>query len=204
MPDDSMFPDYGAEAFVASGDGESVIPDDTRFVVDSTAKAEWAMQRLITAENEGNAAVAQRDEFVQRADRWFERVTARPSRTVEFMRRLLTDYHKRLWDEAVAAGVRERDLPRTVPLPSGDLTSRAPGPGRLVVEDEAALIGWLETNGAPVDDLTSRSIRKADLRESCVEVEKDGETVLVFDGQVVPHVRIEKSEERSWGVKPHG
>lgn len=203
MTGDSLFPDYDAEAFIPSGDGETVIPDDARFVVDSTAKAEWAMQRLAAAMGEIAARRAEADEMAGRVERWLDRVTRSPASTADYMRALLVDYHQRLWAAAVEAGVVERDLPRSVPLPSGDLSSRAPGKGALVVDDEDGLLAWLAENDGPVTEVSRRVIVKSLLRERCAEVDKDGATVLVLDGQVVPHVHVERTGERSWSVTPH-
>lgn len=202
---DPLFPDLEDEAYLpvhplGNIDGDDPEPNPA-FRVDSTTKAEWAMRKVVAARADLARIAAEAEELQHRIIAWHQQAERRPQRTIEHFEALLVRYHRETYEAAVAEGVREKDLPKSIKLPSGVLKSTAPGKGRLVVDDEAALVEWLVTNDY-VDDLTKRTVKNAELRSAAVETDKDGVTVLVLGGEVVPHVRIDKDSERTFTVSP--
>jgi hypothetical protein len=208
MTPDPLFPDYENEAWLwpdAPPAAEAPEPEpNPRFLVDSTAKAEWAMRRVVAARAEIARIAAEAEELQHRIIAWHQQAERRPQRTLEHFEALLVRYHRDQYEQAIADGVREKDLPKSIKLPSGVLRSTAPGKGRLVVDDEDALIEWLDANTTldVIEEVVARKVQAAKLRAVAVETDKDGETVLIVSGQVAPHVRVERDTERSFTVAP--
>lgn len=161
------------------------------FIVDNLDKAEWAMRKWAQA----TARIADVEELAARRramlDEWAAARTDRDRATLEFMEMLLTGYLESVRAKEEADGVAEDRRTKSIALPSGAFRSSAGRPS-IVVDDEAALVEWLEMEHP---DLVRRSPIKGGLADvtsvHASPVDGDLLRLVTPDGQVVPGVHVE-------------
>lgn len=114
---------------------DSPVHAAARWRIEADDQAEWAMRKLLVAEDEMRQLIAQRDEYVARIDAWLERCAKASARTVGYMTERLEDY-----------GVRRREAggSPTLHLPSGSVKTSSSRPA-ADVDDDDVVATWLET-----------------------------------------------------------
>lgn len=175
--------------------------DEFRWRPTDLRTAEWAMRKLAAAKRHLAELEASAVAWHQSIDRWFERVSIRWTRTMDYFEGALIGY---------AAEVREADpKAKTLVLPSGQVSSvgRQAAP---VITDPEALVQWLERNAEgmslPLADLVKRTEVKKPVAKAVsqlvqvVEVEP-GVLGIRFRGLSVPGVDV-RPAETSFTVKP--
>lgn len=108
-----------------------------RFAITDDNGAEWAMRKLARATHEVHGATLQAQEWKRRVDDWLHQVTAGPNRDAAFFTALLEDYALRQRAEG------ER---KSIPLPSGRITTRGTEEPKVTITDETAVVGWVDTH----------------------------------------------------------
>jgi len=119
-----------------TAEGEDAKPEAERFRVDGPETATWALRKLAAAEAEIDDAKTLAASEIARVEQWYDEVTRRPARDVEFFRGLLIDYMRS----------RHAEDPKckTVKLPAGTLTARA-GQPKIDATDIEALKAYADT-----------------------------------------------------------
>lgn len=171
------------------------------FVVDSPDKAEWAVRKWTQAQ----ARIGEVDELIRRRkamlDEWAAARTDRDRATLEFMEMLLTGYLEAVRAKEEADGVPEEKRTKSIAVPSGQFRSTA-GRASTIVDDEAALVEWLESEHP---ELVKRSPIKSGLADvTSFLADPDGggpDRLVTADGQVVPGVHVEVGA-RTYKVHP--
>jgi hypothetical protein len=150
----------------------------------------------------------------QQIDDWLARATAGPARRQAFFENALVSY---------AASWREQDEKRrTLHLPSGEIKATVPATAKVVIDDEAALLEWLNeveeqttlgdhdpTEAAELAHAaikrTPDTVRLPELRKLVkAEPTQDGGWVAVcpLTGECPPGVRVEPPGPATYNPKP--
>jgi hypothetical protein len=169
------------------GDQIEADPADEGFRVDGPAKADWAARKVVQAHRKAAEVERVYREQRDRLDQWWSEEHARIMRTADFMAGHLTAYHAALVSREEVEGVPEKNLTKTINLPSGvKLTRRAQQPVYEV--DVAAVCAWIATQPeAARDELETRLLRVK------VDADKPGiKTYVTQTGDVPAGVSIEQ------------
>lgn len=189
--------------FLATHPPEGVAPEppdgeDSQVPDIDEGQAAWAMARLAQirrkqAEHDATAALQHKaiDDWIEangvhdrraRIDGWLVEVNAALEANAGYFEGLLLAYHERLYDDAVARGVSDRNMPKTIKLPDGKLTARKSG-GSTEIQDQeaamAALVLWWENE---VIDLLDHRPR---LMVSLINDAVKAGTLRLVDGEFV-------------------
>jgi len=119
------------------------------------------------------------------------------SKRVDQLHVLLGDWHRAVYEDALAQGVPDNKLPKSVKLKGATLSSVA-GQSSVTIDDEDALLDWLGESGNFELIKVRRSVAKGDLKKLFV-----GGKPVTEDGELIPGVTIEEGSRR-WSVKPTG
>lgn len=145
-----------------------------RWTITDDEVAEWAMRKMAAAAARIDEREAQGAAWRARIDEWEESVTRADRRTVEWFGGHLADY---------AVRERERDEGRkSIPLPSGALTTTKPTKPRVVVVDDEAAARWVYAN---VEDKAAAELVKV--------------THKVYAG-IAAHIRAVEHEDGTWSA----
>ncbi len=102
-----------------------------------TGSAEWAMRKLAHAEHRIAEVKADARRFKDQIEAWEKAQLRTPERAANFFEGQLVTYARKR---------REEDGDKTIPLPSGKVTSRLnPARPEVVKDDEAEFIEWART-----------------------------------------------------------
>jgi hypothetical protein len=187
--------------------GTDVAPARTWLPAD-VGQAEWAMGMLRHLAAEEASLRAQARLWHEQIDDWLSRATAGPARRRTFFENALVSY---------AAGWREQDEKRrTLHLPSGEIKATVPASGRVVIDNEADLLEWLEEVAAGSDghavELADAAIKRTPNTVRLPELRKlvkasptqDGGWVAVcpLTGECPPGVRVEPPGPATYNPKP--
>lgn len=180
---------------------EEARPEERRFRVDTTEKAEWAMRKLASAKRAIETRQAEAAAWRARVDEWLTQVTKPLERNAAFFESLLIDWHRRTNAEEAAQGIDERKRTKTLVLPSGKAAARRQA-GTLEVIDEGAFVAWAirhERFG-----LLKITARKSDIKAAeDLHLPEEGGTVVELDtGEVVPGLLMHPGEIR-YRVEPN-
>lgn len=138
--------------------------------------ADWVARKAQKAHRQVVRLQEQRDRLVAQADAWLERERARHDRTIEWAEAML-----RLWLDTEIDSDDSKKPRKSRDLPCGVTVKRTPGGKSLVVEDEDALIQWLDDN---YPECLNHTPRKGDVKK-----------LLAGDGLAVPGVTLEQSPD---------
>jgi len=156
--------------------------------VDGDNTAQWAIDKIAAATEERDRIRRNAQDAIEQIQAKALRDEARSTRTIEFMTGKLIDYRRRLEAE-------NPKLPKTYPLPNGDLCVRAGRPSVKVI-DEGAFVDWA------VDHAPQALTYKPKVT-GLKHLDRGPDGVLVTDaGEQVPGVR-EVQGEPSYSVKPN-
>lgn len=186
--------------------------DDTpeRFAIEADAQADWAIRKLKQANERIEQAETDAKDWRKKIDTWLAKRTAADRDTAGTMERLLVDYHRRLLEAAMEAGVPEREWPKSWPLPNGTLWSRA-GSVSVEVTNEDDLLAWLWTYRP---ELVKVEPKRGEVKQAFqpvwVDADRDNPVpdgveavaaLVTEDGEAVPGVRLVRGA-RSYTPKP--
>jgi hypothetical protein len=187
--------------------GTDLAPARTWLPAD-VGQAEWAMGMLRHLAAEEASLRGQARLWHEQIDDWLSRAAAQPARRRAFFEGALVGYAARWRDED--------EKRRTLHLPSGEIKATVPASGRVVIDNEADLLEWLEevaagSDGAAVEladaaiKRTPDTVRLPELRKLVkAEPTQDGGWVAVcpFTGECPPGVRVEPPGPATYNPKP--
>lgn len=141
---------------------------------------------------------AQADAWIATVEAWRAQANATDLHEIARLEAMCEAYHRRELDAAIEAGLPEKEWPKSITAPHGRLTSTA-GREKIEVDKEYDVLWWLRNRGieAPIKE----SLLTSELRKLAVVADKDGQKVLVIEGEVVEGVHVEVGD-RSYKVKP--
>lgn len=161
-------------ADIIGEDAQDIIEKES-FAVDSTEKAEWALETAGRAEALLHKYEAERDSLIDKINAVFTQKTSGLRSTIERMAFLIDP-----WALRESANIGKK----TIPLASGEVQIRA-GRDSLAVDDDKALVDWLNENYP--DALNVKTTITADKNE----VKK-----IIAGGVSVPGARIEFGSQK--------
>jgi len=148
-PQDILYPDFQFSLSTEPGSAPS-----PAFEVDTAAKADWAIGRILALE----ARIARRAELAidlhNRIDTWLAKAQAPDTDSVTYLTILLRPY--------VEAELALRHRSRTLSLPSGSASLRRL-PDRLEITDREAALAWCEAH-APEAVVIKKDLSKTELK----------------------------------------
>lgn len=149
-PQDVLYPDFQFPTSTEPGSAPS-----TAFVVDTAAKADWAIGRILSLE----ARMARRAELAielhNRIDAWLSKAQAPDTDSVAYITGLLRPY--------VEAELANQHRSRTLSLPSGSASLRRL-PDWLEITDREAALAWCEAH-APEAVVVKKDLSKTELKK---------------------------------------
>jgi phage host-nuclease inhibitor protein Gam len=197
-----------------------------RFSIDGPRLAGWALRRLARAEGEAARIRSEAADRIALVKQWETQALAGPTRDATFFEGLLTDWHRRQLepalaealdrytaahpdaspDEALAAVWKKVDA-KTVKLPDGTISARKTPEGVEVV-DADAVVAWAVAEGHA--DLVRQTPALAELkrlpRSNGVVVSPDGDPVpgvVPKPGRIDYSAKVELGLERpAWEPPP--
>jgi hypothetical protein len=179
-PDFPAIPDFGsARSFpsqVLVDPADPTVPTGTAapapapFVIDSLAKADWAVSRILEAEARIARKAALASELHARIDAWLTKASSSDNDSISYLTMLLRPF--------VESEVAMQRRSRTLLLPSGTAQLRKL-PDRLDIVDRDAALSYCETSHPEA------VIVKKDLSRSALK------TLIVSQGEAVPGCAFE-------------
>ncbi len=160
-------------------DDETWLDTEESWSISSYGEAEWACAKVAGADAELARIDQQYQEWLARLDEWHETAVRPLQNRREFFASALSDYLRRLR--------KENPRKKSLPLPSGKVSSRRQQP-RAVIVDEVAVIKWARASDHAEVVRVVESVRVDDLRKL---VKVDGEKVVDPTGDVLPGVVVE-------------
>ena len=164
FPEDITVPEYEAQE-----------PSE-RFVVQTLEQAAWAVRKIEVAEEQ----IAERQAFVmaeiERLQGWLKKANSADEQTVAFMHLLLQPF---VLDQVQANGKKSI----TMPGARMGFTKQQP----RIERNDAAIIEWLEAQGAGEYIKTEQSLRWGELKKACTIADN---LLVTANGEVVPSVEI--------------
>lgn len=146
---DILYPDFSFAIPTEPGSASS-----TAFEVDSAAKADWAVGRILSLEARMTRRVELAAELHSRIDAWLTKAQAPDQDSVGHLIGLLRPY--------VEAELALQHRSRTLSLPSGSASLRRL-PDRLEITDREAALNWCEAN-APEAVIIKKDLSKTELK----------------------------------------
>jgi hypothetical protein len=167
---DIFYPDIGSALSPVPSDPtdapDAVAPS---FIVDSLAKADWCISRILDAEAHIARRAALASELHARIDAWFQKASAADNDSVSYLSSLLRPY--------VESEVSTQRRSRSLVLPSGVAQLRKL-PDRLDIVDKDAALSYCESLH-PEAVVVRKDLAKTELKR------------LVFSGEAIPGVSAE-------------
>jgi hypothetical protein len=185
LPSSILYPDFPAIPDLGSAPSLSPVPVDLSdptvptdtvapaaapFVVDSLAKADWAVSRILEAEARIARRAALASELHTRIDAWFQKASSLDNDSISYLSLLLRPF--------VESEVSTQHRSRSLILPSGTAQLRKL-PDRLDIIDKDAALSYCETSHPEA------VIVKKDLSRSALK------TLIVSQGEAVPGCAFE-------------
>jgi hypothetical protein len=186
LPSSILYPDFPAIPDLGSAPSLSppvpvalsdpTVPTDTvapaaePFVIDSLAKADWAVSRILEAESRIARRAALASELHARIDAWLTKASAADNDSISYLSLLLRPF--------VEIEVSTQRRSRSLVLPSGTAQLRKL-PDRLDIVDRDAALSYCETSHPEA------VIVKKDLSRSALK------TLIVSQGEAVPGCAFE-------------
>jgi hypothetical protein len=178
-PDFPVIPDLGSApslspVSVALSDPTvptgTVAPAAAPFVVDSLAKADWAVSRILEAEARIARRAALASELHSRIDAWFQKASSLDNDSISYLSMLLRPF--------VESEIATQRRSRSLILPSGTAQLRKL-PDKLDIIDRDAALSYCETSHPEA------VIVKKDLSRSALK------TLIVSQGEAIPGCSFE-------------
>jgi hypothetical protein len=180
LPSSILYPDFPAiPDFGSAPSMSSPVPVDPSelsdtaapaFVIDSLAKADWAVARILEAESRIARRAALASELHARVDAWLTKASSSDNDSITFLSALLRPF--------VDFEIAKQHRSRTLLLPSGTAQLRKL-PDRLDIIDRDAALSYCETSHPDA------VIIKKDLSRSALK------TLIVSQGEAIPGCAFE-------------
>jgi hypothetical protein len=178
-PDFPAIPDFGSAPSLSpvpvdlsnpSVPTDTVAPAAAPFVIDSLAKADWAVSRILEAEARIARRAALASELHARIDAWLTKASAPDNDSITFLSALLRPF--------VDFEIAKQHRSRTLLLPSGTAQLRKL-PDKLDIVDKDAALSYCESSHPEA------VIVKKDLSRSALK------TLIVSQGEAIPGCSFE-------------
>ncbi len=170
---DVLYPDFGSalspvpsDPTGLAGTTDTVTP---AFIVDSLAKADWCVSRVLDAEGRIARRASLASELHARIDAWLTKASAADNDSIAYLTMLLRPY--------VESEVSMQRRSRSLILPSGVAQLRKL-PDRLDIVDKDAALSYCESSH-PEAVVVRKDLSKTELKR------------LVFSGEAIPGVSAE-------------
>jgi phage host-nuclease inhibitor protein Gam len=167
------------EQIAAEKDAEG--EPEQRWRIEGDRQAEWCMRRLAAVEAEGEGIAAQAEEWVRQVEAWKDERLRSPNSDHAFFTAKLCEYMRALRE----ANPKVKSLP----LPSGTVSSRTVAP-RVNVVDADAVASWARAAGHVEVLKVETSVLVGELKKAATV---DGEALVVRDadtGMPVPGLAV--------------
>jgi len=163
---DVLYPDFGsALSPVPSSPTDATNTMAPAFIIDSLAKADWCVSRVLDAE----ARIARRAELASelhaRIDAWFQKASAADNDSISYLSMLLRPY--------VESEIAMQRRSRSLILPSGTAQLRKL-PDKLDITSPEAAMAWA-TENAPNAIIVKKELSRSVLK-----------SLIVSQGEAVP------------------
>lgn len=167
---DVLYPDFGSALSPVPSDPTDA-PDTVAqaFIVDSLAKADWCVSRVLDAEGRIARRASLASELHARIDAWLTKASAADNDSISYLSSLLRPY--------VESEVSMQRRSRSLILPSGVAQLRKL-PDRLDIVDKDAALSYCESSH-PEAVVVRKDLSKTELKR------------LVFSGEAIPGVSAE-------------
>ena len=164
-PADVLYPDLGPALFTTPNNSDDA--PAPAFVIDSLAKADWAVSRILDAE----ARNARRAELASllhaRVDQWLNKASASDQESIDNLTALVRPFAE--------VEIAKQRRSRSLVLPSGTIQLRRLL-DRLDITDPEAAMAWA-TDNAPEAIIVRKELSKSALK-----------TLIFKDGEAVPGI----------------
>lgn len=151
------------------------------FRIHDDSSASWAMRRLAELQAKVDSNGALHEQEIERLHRWLEEVNAPLNRSISYFRSLLEDYGRR---------ERIENNRKTIVLPHGKVATR-PATDKWEFDSEN-LLTFLKENNL-LDLIRTKQEPSLSAMKEHLTVTSDM-TVLTPDGEIVPHIRIQRTD----------
>ena len=176
---DILYPDFFAPVPVSTEPGSA--PPAPAFVVDSIAKADWAVGRILDAQARIDRRSALASELHARVDAWLTKANAPDNDSIVYISSLLRPFAE--------AEIAKQHRSRSLFLPSGTAQLRKL-PDRLSIDDAEAAISYCEAQH-PSAVIVKKDVSRTELKR------------LIFtDGEAIPGVTAELGSTELY-IKPN-
>jgi hypothetical protein len=176
---DILYPDFFAPVPVPTEPGSP--PPAPAFVVDSIAKADWAVRRILDAQARIDSRADLASELHARVDAWLTKANAPDNDSIVYISSLLRPFAE--------AEIAKQHRSRSLFLPSGTAQLRKL-PDRLSIDDAEAAISFCETQHPSVV-IVKKDISRAELKR-----------IIFSDGDAIPGVTAELGSTELY-IKPN-
>ena len=153
---------------------ELLISQDDGFVIDTDAKAEWALAKI-------REARAERDRFVKWYEDKIKEITEQTDFATMNLERMLADYFR-----MTEAAHKRTKTQESYSLPSGKLILKKQNPE--FKRDDKTVIAWLKANGCGQFVKTKEELAWSELKDASEVV--SGKIVcgekITEDGEIIP------------------
>ena len=176
---DILYPDFFAPVSIPTEPGST--PPAPAFVVDSIAKADWAVGRILDAQVRIDSRSALASELHARVDAWLTKANVPDNDSIVYISSLLRPFAE--------AEIAKQHHSRSLFLPSGTAQLRKM-PDRLSIDDAEAAISYCEAQH-PSAVIVKKDVSRTELKR------------LIFtDGEAVPGVTAELGSTELY-IKPN-
>ncbi len=150
---------------------------DANFVIDTDAKAEWALAKI-------REARADRDRWVE----WYKAKIAEITEQTDFdtmnLERMLADYF-------ATVPHKKTKTQESYKLPGGKLVMKTQNPE--YTRDDKAVIAWLKENGMPQFVKVEEKLAWQELKDATAVFEGH---IVTEDGEIVPGIEVTNREAK--------
>jgi hypothetical protein len=182
---DVLYPDFGSALSPAPSDptgiassADTVVP---AFIVDSLARADWCVSRVLDAEARIARRASLASELHARIDAWLTKASASDNDSISYLSMILRPY--------VESEVSTQHRSRSLILPSGTAQLRKL-PDRLDIVDKDAALSYCETSHPEA------VVVKKDLSRSALK------TLIVSQGEAIPGCSFELGPDELY-IRPN-
>jgi hypothetical protein len=178
---DVLYPDFGSALSPVPSDSTDTVAPAPAFIVDSLAKADWCVSRILDAEARIARKASLASELHARIDAWLTKASAADNDSIVNISSLLRPF--------VEIEVSMQRRSRSLILPSGVAQLRKL-PDRLDIIDKDAALSYCETSHPEA------VIVKKDLSRSALK------TLIVSQGEAIPGCSFELGSDELY-IKPN-
>ena len=176
---DILYPDFFAPVPVPTE--ADTAPAAPAFVVDSIAKADWAVGRILDAQARIDSRAALASELHARVDAWLTKASIPDNDSIVFISSLLRPFAE--------SEIAKQHRSRSLFLPSGTAQLRKM-PDRLSIDDAEAAISYCEAQHPSVV-IVKKDVSRTELKR-----------LIFIDGEAIPGVTAELGSTELY-IKPN-